>query len=150
MLRSSGKGLSNVRRFDDSIPGWQLRRNDQWFVADVNGDGMEDLYVYNNADPTIKSHDGLSWDTEYLGVIRSSGSNPSGGWQDDWIGNWNLRLNDKFLVANFNGLGGWEDLFVLNPDRWFGMLRSHSYSVQLNSIYPNWIHNHNYHSLGWW
>lgn len=149
MLRSSGKDLSGANRYDDSVPGWQLRRNDQWFVADIDGNGMDDLYVYNNADPDIKSHDGLSWSTEYLGVIRSSGSNLSGGWHGDWIGNWNLGLNDKFLVANFNGMAGWEDLFVRNSD-WFGMLRSHSNALQLNSIYPNWIHNHNYHNLGWW
>lgn len=73
--------------------------------------------------------------TEHLGTLRSSGSALAGGWQDDWINSWNLGQNDKFLVANFNGGAGWEDLFVRNRD-WYGMLRSHSASVQLNSIYP--------------
>lgn len=140
MLRSSGNALSNARRFDDTVPGWDgMERNDQWFVADVDGDGRDDLYVYNSDD----------WVTEYLGVLRSSGANLSGGWQDDWINSWNLGQVDKFLVANFNGGAGWEDLFVRNSN-WFGLLRSHQTSVALNAIHRDWIHNHNYHRLGWW
>lgn len=149
MLRSSGKDLSGANRYDDSVPGWIMSRNDQWFVADIDGNGMEDLYVYNNADPAIPSHNGMHMDMEYLGLVRSTGSDLEAKWHGDWIGNWNLGLNDKFLVANFNGMAGWEDLLVRNSD-WFGMLRSHSNSLQLNSIYPDWIHNHNFHSLGWW
>jgi len=140
MLRSSGTSLSNAHRFDDDVPGWDgLEPNDQFFVADINGDGREDIYVYNAED----------WVTEYLGVLHSSGSNLSGSWQDDWINSWNLGANDRFLVANFNGGAGWEDLFVRNRD-WFGLLRSYQGSVGLDSIYPRWIHNHNYHRLGWW
>ena len=155
MLRSDGTFLKRANIYEDIIQTigwkttWTMRRNDQWFVADVKADGKEDLYVYNNADPEIKSHDGLSWAEEYLGILRSTGGDLEAKWHGDWIGNWNLSLNDKFLVANFNGMAGWEDLLVRNSD-WFGMLRSHSNSLQLNSIYPDWIHNHNFHSLGWW
>jgi hypothetical protein len=153
MLKSSGTDLSNAKRFDDSVPGWIMSRNDQWFVADIDGNGKDDLYVYNNADPAILSHNGKYMDMQYLGLVRSSGSDLQAKWYGDWIGNWNLGLNDKFLVANFNGVWGsnpgWDDLFVFNTD-WFGMLRSHQDSVQLNSMYPDWIHNHNYHNLGWW
>ena len=140
MLRSTGNDLQFVRRFDRDVPGWgEMRNHDRWWVADINGDRRADLYVYNAQD----------WNTQYLGVLLSSGTSLSGGWQDDWIGSWNLGPNDKFLVSNFNGGSGWDDLLVYNDD-WFGLLRSLSNSVTLTSIYPQWIHNHRYHSAGWW
>jgi hypothetical protein len=140
MLRSTGTDMSSSRRFDRDVPGWgEMRRNDRWFVADVNGDGKQDLFVYNSAD----------WSTEYLGTLQSSGNNLDGGWQDDWIGSWNLGPADQFRVFNFNGGAGWQDLVVFN-DKWLGLLRSRSSSVSLSAIYPNWIHNHRYHNLAWW
>ena len=140
MLRSTGSNLQFVRRFDGDVPGWGgMRRHDRWFVADINGDQRSDVYVYNAQD----------WSTQYLGSLLSSGTSLSGGWQDDWIGSWNLGANDKFLVCNFNGGSGWADLLVYNDD-WFGLLRSQSNRVLLTSIYPQWIHNHRYHSSGWW
>lgn len=140
MLASTGNDLRFVRRFDRDVPGWgEMRRNDHWFVADVNGDQRADLYVYNAAD----------WSTQYLGTLASSGTSLNGGWQDDWIGSWNLGAADSFLVCNFNGGAGWDDLLVYNDD-WFGLLRSLSSGVAQTSIYPKWIHNHRFHSAGWW
>ena len=140
MLRSTGTNLNFVRRFDRDVPGWgEMRRNDQWFVADVDGNSRQDLYVYN----------ALDWNTEYLGTLVSSGTNLGGSFQGDWIGSWNLGRNDRFRVANFNGGLGWDDLIVFNDD-WFGLLKSGGSGVALSAIYPRWIHNHNYHSLGWW
>jgi hypothetical protein len=140
MLRSTGSNLSFTRRFDRNVPGWgEMRQHDRWFPTDMDGNGKGDLYVYNAAD----------WSTQYLGTLRSTGSNLGGGWQDDWIGSWNLGPSDSFLAANFNGGAGWDDLFVYN-DKWFGLLKSGNGSSSLSAIYPDWIHNHNYHSLGWW
>jgi hypothetical protein len=140
MLRSTGSDLQFVRRFDRDVPGWgEMRAHDAWYVADVNGDGRQDLYVYNAFD----------WSTQYLGTLSSSGTNLNGGFQADWIGSWNLGQVDNFRVANFNGGAGWDDLLVYN-DNWFGLLRSSSAGVSETAIYPNWIHNHNYHALGWW
>jgi len=140
MLRSTGKELRNVRRFDGEVPGWgEMRRHDEWYVADVNGDKRFDLYVYNSDD----------WATQYLGTLRSSGSSLSGGFQANKIGLWNLRARDKFVVANFNGGAVWDDLLVYN-DGWFGLLRSQASQVTLTSIHPKWIHNYEYHREGWW
>lgn len=140
MLRSSGSNLAMTRRFDRNVPGWgEMRRNDRWYAADINGDGRKDLYVFNGAD----------WATEYLGALLSSGNSLNGGFQSDWIGSWNLGRDDHFIVANFNGGLGWDDLFVYN-DGWFGNLRSVSNGVILTAIYPKWIHDHKYQENGWW
>jgi hypothetical protein len=140
MLASTGSDLRFVQRFDRDVPGWgEMRRNDRWFVADVNGDRRSDLYVYNASD----------WNTQYLGTLVSSGTSLNGGWQEDWIGSWNLGANDKLLVCNFNGGSGWDDLLIYNDD-WFGLLRSLANSVALTSIYPKWIHNHQFQVNGWW
>jgi hypothetical protein len=140
MLRSTGSNMANSRRFDRNVPGWgEMRKRDRWFVGDVNGDRKSDLYVFNADD----------WSTQYLGTLRSSGSNLAGGFQTDWIGSWNLGTVDKLVVANFNGGSGWDDLFIYN-DGWFGCLRSLSTSVANTAIYPKWIHDHRYHEWGWW
>jgi IgA Peptidase M64/FG-GAP-like repeat len=140
MLSSNGSNLQFVRRFDRDVPGWgEMRRNDRWTVADINGDGKSDLYVYNAKD----------WNTQYLGSLLSNGGSLSGSFQSDWIGSWNLGPEDQFLVCNFNGGAGWDDLLVYN-DGWFGLLRSLSNRVTLTAIYPQWIHNHRYHDQGWW
>lgn len=132
--------LSFRHRYEDRVPGWDMRRRDRFYVADVNGDGKQDLVVYNSK----------NWSTQYLGILRSNGDGSlSGTWQDDWIGSWNLGDGDDFHVADFRGAAGWDDLFVYNKN-WFGLLRSYSNRYQLEAIYPKWIHNHRFHSLGWW
>jgi hypothetical protein len=128
------------RRFEDTVPGWDMRRRDRWYAADVNGDKRDDLVVFNASD----------WSVEYLGILRSNGEGGlSGSWQDDWIGGWNLGVVDGFHVAEFRGNGGWTDLFVYNRN-WFGLLRSQQTRYGLEAIYPRWIHNHRYHGFGHW
>ena len=34
------------------MPGWQLQRDDRFYVADFNGDGKKDLFVFQ---PTARS-----------------------------------------------------------------------------------------------
>jgi hypothetical protein len=140
-LVSRGNQIVAGTRWDGNVPGWDdLLPNDQFFVADINGDGQEDLYAYN----------ALDWNTQYLGALISNGiTDLTGFWQADWIGEWNLSHVDHFLVGNFNGGAGWDDLFIRNND-WFGLLRSQSASVSQISIYPRWIHDLEYHVNNWW
>jgi hypothetical protein len=139
MVKSTGTDLSFVKRYDGTIPGWEMGPSDRLYLADVNGDGKKDLYIYNTA----------NWDKEYLGILTSSGTGLSGSWQKDWIGSWNLGSVDKLAVTNFNGGAGYDDLFIYNTN-WFGMLRSNTTSLSQVYISPNYVHNFNYHKLGWW
>ena len=69
MFRSAGSGLAYVHRFDGDVPGWGgLARHDQFFAADIDGNGRCDLWAWNHQD----------WSTEYLGRMISSGTEPVG------------------------------------------------------------------------
>jgi hypothetical protein len=132
MFRSLGSGLCLVERYDGNAPGWQMRRHDLHWLADINGDGRRDLFVYNHQD----------WVTEYLGTMVSNGSGLSAAWKADWVGEWNLGAVDRFEVCNYEGVAGERDLFVHNQD-WFGMIRG-TPGLSLQRIYYRWIHNYRY------
>lgn len=95
MLRSTGSGFTGVRRFDRDLPGWgEMKPGDQFFVADFDGDGKDDIVVFNGSDFSIG----------YLLVLRSTGHNLQFVRRfDDTLPGWgSMKRNDTFFVANFN------------------------------------------------
>lgn len=132
MLRSTGNNLAMAHRYDGSVPGWQMRRNDRFYVCEPDGDDKEGLFVYNSSD----------WGTEYLGVMRSSGAGLSASWSANWVGEWNLGSADRFEVSNFEGVPGRRGLVVHNQN-WLGIIRAAPH-LQLQKIYYRWIHNYRY------
>ncbi len=132
MFRSLGKSLCLVERYDGNVPGWQMRRHDRHWLADINRNGRSDLFVYNHAD----------WGPEYLGTMLSNGSGLSASWSADRVGEWNLGSVDQFEVCDFEGVGGNRDLFVHNR-YWLGMIRA-TPALSLRKIYYKWIHNYRY------
>jgi hypothetical protein len=132
MLESTGSALSMVRRYDGNAPGWQMRKNDRHWIADVNRDGKADLFVYNHQD----------WGPEYLGTMISSGTDLVCAWKEDWVGEWNLGSVDRFEPCDYEGAGGRRDLIVHNTD-WLGMIRA-TPALSLQRIYHKWIHNYKY------
>jgi hypothetical protein len=132
MLSSTGTALAAVQRYDGNAPGWQMRKNDRHYVADINGDGKADLWVYNAGD----------WSIEYLGTMLSNGAALSASWSADWVGEWNLGAVDLFEPCNYEGATGKRGLFVHNQN-WFGMLRA-TPGLSLQKIYYRWIHNYHY------
>ncbi len=139
LLKSNGAKYNYIKRYDDALPNWNMSNNDKFYVADINGDRKDDLYVYNTAD----------WSTQWLGTILSDGSGVRANTkQSDWIGGWNLGSSDKLIVDD-RPSGYRDQLFIHNRD-WFGYLSPGSSAVYLNSMYKDYIHAFKHHDYGWY
>ena len=111
LLKSDGAGgLRLVARYDGDIPGWGgFAAHDRFLVADLNGDGSDDLVVVNTDD----------WSMPYVGLLRSTGT---GFWvsqrYDGDIPGWGgLARHDEFFVGDLTG-NGTDDLAIFNGDDW--------------------------------
>jgi hypothetical protein len=139
MIKSNGtSGLVLIKMYELELPGWDdMRKHDEFFVSDFNGDGKEDIIVFNGRD----------WDVAYLGMLKSTGTKLVGvklyeeelpGWDD-------MRKHDKFHVADFNN-DGKDDLYVFNGKDWayeyMGMLKSKGNKLQMVKVFedsiPGW------------
>ena len=104
------KGLVCTARYDGTLPGWgELKPNDMFYPGDFDGDGKQDLYVFN----------GVDFSKVYVGLLRSDGYgfnclNYYGGDIPGWGG---LAPNDRLYVGDFNG-DGKSDLLIFNSDDW--------------------------------
>src|SRR5262249_5991507 len=108
LLRSNGKSFTGVRRYDGSLPRWQMKPADRFAVGDFDGDGKADLYVSNTT----------NWGPNYLGMLRSSGSALAGvKLFTNNLPGWQMHDNDRMLVGDFDG-DGKADLFIWNNKDW--------------------------------
>jgi hypothetical protein len=110
MFRSSGADLVMTQRYDGDIPGWGgLAAGDRLIVGDFDGDGRDDVYIFN----------GVDWSMCYVGMFRSDGKELSltRRYDGDVPGWGGLARNDRFLPADITG-DGRTDLFVVNTEDW--------------------------------
>lgn len=141
MIRTTGTTLSDIKLYTTTLAsGWNMGPNDQHFVGDIDGDGKDDLYVFNGAD----------WGVAYLELTKSTGAalNYVKRYDDDantaWATNipgWTMKPGDKFAVSDANK-DGKADLFVLNVTDWtpkyLGTLMSSSTALS-GSWTESWI-----------
>ena len=128
LFRSNGSQLDLVFSVVDRVPGsWQFQPDDQLFVGDFNGDGKDEIAIYNST----------NWVMEYLGLLVDDGNNGLKliARYDDAMPGWQFQRNDRFYVADFDG-DGRKDLIVFNGPDWaipyVGMLRS-------TGALPTWV-----------
>ncbi|MBK8096506.1 MAG: VCBS repeat-containing protein [Planctomycetes bacterium] len=118
MLRSNGTSFTTLVTYGGSLPSWQMGAGDRFLVGDWNGDGKDDLMVWNHT----------TWGTPYIGFYRSTGT----GLQvyarfDNAMPGWQMAAGDKYHVGDFNG-DGRDEICAFNGTswslKWFGMFRS--------------------------
>ena len=138
LLRSTGSGFYMTNRYDGDIPGWGgLARHDELFVGDLNGDGRDDLVVFNGQD----------WSMAYVGLFRaqSSGLSMTARYDGDIPGWGGLARNDRLILGDFDGDGRC-DVFIFNGDDWampyLGMFRASgnglAYVNRYDGDVPGW------------
>jgi hypothetical protein len=109
LFRNDGTGFTHTFSGVERVPGsWQFKPNDQIVVGDFDGDGLDEVVIFN----------GVDWVMPYLGLLVSDGN---GGLKliaryDGDIPGWGgFARNDRFLKADLNG-DGKADLIVVNGD----------------------------------
>jgi hypothetical protein len=137
LLADDGTGnLHLIARYDGSMPGWQFSPNDQFYIADFNGDGQADVYVFN----------GTNWAIPYLGMLQSTGTGLKLVRRYDAnLPGWQMRPSDQFHVGDWNADGN-VDLLVFNGPAWIypylGLLRSSGAKLHMSRRYdgvmPGW------------
>ncbi len=118
-----------------------MRRSDRIWAGDFDGDGDEDILIYNP----------LQWSDEYLGLLEYSPVNFSlqGSWQVHSFGGGYTEPVIDFVPGNFVDFLGMQDLFCIRWNRLL-MLRSLGDQFFLQTSYYKWIKNHRYHTQGLW
>jgi hypothetical protein len=138
LLRSTGTGFYLTNRYDGDIPGWGgLARHDEVFVGDLNGDGRDDVVLFN----------GLDWAMAYVGLFRgsASGLTMTARYDGDIPGWGGLAAHDKLILGDFDGNGRC-DVFIFNGADWampyLGMFRASgsglAYVQRYDGDVPGW------------
>jgi hypothetical protein len=116
---------------------WTLTPGDRFYPADFDGDGDEDLYVFNTT----------NWGVLYIGLLRANGTGlETVIWYGGTVpGYGSIGANDQLFVADFNG-DAKKDLYLFSASsfssRYMGLLQSTGTAlsgvVRYDNCMPGW------------
>ena len=107
----------------DWVGDWNLGGDDRALVADLDGDGKDEIFIRS---------------PDWAGVLGWRGSRfTSLAVQNDWIGEWNLGTDNWELTGDFDG-DGRDEVYVRSPD-WAGVLALRDGVLTSLSVQHDWI-----------
>ncbi len=118
LLRSTGNGFDVVRRYDGSLPGWEMKPGDKIYSADLTGNGRHELIVFN----------GSNWVMPYLGVWRVNEANQLVLHRryDKYLPGWEMGRQEKFHFEDIDGDEA-RDIIAINTHSW-NKVHIHTYN----------------------
>ena len=91
---------------------WSIGSNDRFFAADVDGDGQQEIVVFDGQSKVGV----MKWQQSALALIGlTAGQMPSASGGTSWV----MSAGDKFAAAR---LGGAERIFVFDSHSWISVL----------------------------
>lgn len=145
VLEWGGTELQCVWATTNSVPsssgegGWYISPLDQHFVGDFDGDGKDEIFVYNPADLWVGL---LKWNgTELQAKWMLNNQVPGSG------GDWGVFIEDQYFVGDFDGDGA-DEIFAFSPihagdigERDVGVLKWDGTGLQCIWVVSNLIQN---------